>query len=542
MINSKVLFRGRYQSCGFLGVGLVILLFTQPATAAICRISDFADRDLASVSELERLAFVTQMTRTEFSRFKKLEPGTPDYHPLIANSVSLHQAKQRAKTVLEKQAVQDPESYLEFWATNRLTGEQLVAYNVCDAAKTVGLFINGRLVNPGVVEMAFSHLRPVGVAGPLSISLISTENIRNSAELETYVEEEIGRKDQFRGKVFTLRIADPEKSASVTMKFGEENPRTLHIPPSPFPDVKLPRMKQEKFAGTTFRDCDICPEMVGLPGGSFIMGTPEGEGEREGVPEHARDRGVPRHKVTIGQGLAVGKYEVTVGQYRAFIEDTGYQPSDSCHVMRNVDGVEVYDDQPGYSWQHPSYPVEDNFPVTCVTWEDARAYADWLSRETGYDYRLLSEAEYEYATRAGTDTAYYWGDDPKRTEACQYSNQPDWTLADHLDNDTRGFRYRFQCDDGYPFTAPVGQYEPNAFGLYDMLGNAWEFVQDCWHDNYVDAPADGSAWMTGGDCDVRVMRGGSWGNTPWFARSSNRAQVLVNYAGHSFGFRVATKR
>ena len=160
-------------------------------------------------------------------------------------------------------------------------------------------------------------------------------------------------------------------------------------------------------------------------------------------------------------------------------------------------------------------------PVMNVSWEDARAYVQWLSRETGQRYRLLTEAEWEYVARAGTTTSRYWG----QSEAgqCRYANGED------------GFG---PCPDGYENTAPVGSFQPNAFGLYDVLGNVLEWTEDCWNGDYSGAPTNGSAWQAG-DCSLRVLRGGSWGNYPRSLRSAFRFRNPVGDRNLSFGFRVA---
>jgi formylglycine-generating enzyme len=179
--------------------------------------------------------------------------------------------------------------------------------------------------------------------------------------------------------------------------------------------------------------------------------------------------------------------------------------------------------------------------VVCVNFADVNAYIDWLSRKTGSRYRLPSDAEYEYAQRAGTTTPYWWGEDKDRTQACQHSNQPDLDYGKVWDPKPLDAHYRFQCHDGYAWTSPVGSFKPNPWGLYDMQGNIWHWVEDCWHDTYEGAPTDGSAW-TSGDCDLRSSRGGSFGNAAWSARAGNRAPILNEYAGHSWGFRVVKEQ
>ena len=268
--------------------------------------------------------------------------------------------------------------------------------------------------------------------------------------------------------------------------------------------------------GETFRDCPTCPELVVVPAGTFLMGSPSYE------PGRDEDEG-PVHQVTIGQAFAVGKYEVTVGEYGSFVETTGYEGESECYVRTG----EQWKEEKGRSWQNPGYRQTERDPVVCVSWQDARAYAEWLSRQTDKTYRLLSEAEWEYVARAGTTTARYWGE--REGEQCRYANG-----ADSRTN----FKWGLSCDDGYARTALVGRYQANEFGLYDLLGNAWEWVQDCWNERYVGAPSDGRAWESG-DCSHKILRGGSWYNNPMILRSANRYRYTLNFRNYSSGFRIA---
>ena len=245
------------------------------------------------------------------------------------------------------------------------------------------------------------------------------------------------------------------------------------------------RARKRTQPGETFRDCLTCPELVVVPAGTYLMGSPSYETGRE------EDEG-PVHQVTIGQAFAVGKYEVTVGEYRRFVETTGYEGESGCYVL--TEGK--WKKESERTWRNPGYRQSERDPVVCVSWRDAHAYAEWLSRQTGKTYRLLSEAEWEYVARAGTTTARYWGE--RETGQCRYVNGAD---------SRTDFDWRIGCDDGYARTAPVGSYQQNGFGLYDVLGNAWEWVQDCGNESYAGAPSDGRAWERG-DCGRRVLRGG----------------------------------
>ena len=256
------------------------------------------------------------------------------------------------------------------------------------------------------------------------------------------------------------------------------------------------------FAVSGNRDCTECPEMVVLPAGSFMMGSASTE------PGHEANE-APLHEVTFARPFAIGKYEVTFDEWDACVADG------SCTAV----------DDEGWG--------RGRRPALYVNFEMAAGYARWLSDRTGQQYRLPSEAQWEYAARGGTTTPWFWGDES--TRACEFGNvgddalrevRPDWPLHD--------------CNDGYArTTAPVGSFKPNGFGLYDVAGNAWEWVEDCYNPGYEGAPDDGSAWLSG-DCVRRVVRGGGWYNKPETVRPALR------YAGddptrqnNTLGFRVA---
>ena len=273
--------------------------------------------------------------------------------------------------------------------------------------------------------------------------------------------------------------------------------------------------RQRTQPGATFRDCPTCPQMVVVPGGSYQMGSPSYEAGRD------EDEG-PVHRVTIGQAFAVGVYEVTRGEYGRFVSATGYEGESGCWTWRGG----KWEEEKGWSWRDPGYRQSEREPVVCVSWQDARAYVEWLSRQTGKAYRLLSEAEWEYVARAGTTTARYWGEG--ESGQCRYANGGDSSWASDGAN----------CDDGHYRTAPVGSFRPNAFGLYDVSGNVWEWTQDCWNASYAGAPSNGQAWERG-DCSRRVLRGGSWFNYPRLLRSANRGwNTAVNRPSY-IGFRIA---
>ena len=233
------------------------------------------------------------------------------------------------------------------------------------------------------------------------------------------------------------------------------------------------------------------------------MGSPASEAGRDD------DEG-PRHRVTIGYPLAVGVYEVTFAEWNACVSAGG------CGGYRPEDG----------GWGRGRRPVIN------VSWEDVQAYVAWLSSETGEEYRLLSESEWEYVARAGTQTARHWG--ASSSGQCGYANGYDRTGEQKRDLDWDPI----SCSDGHADTAPVGSFQPNAFGLYDVLGNVWEWTDDCWNGSYAGAPTDGSPWASG-DCTLRVLRGGSWDYRPDNLRSAYRSRNSAGYRDFSIGFRLA---
>lgn len=285
-------------------------------------------------------------------------------------------------------------------------------------------------------------------------------------------------------------------------------------------------------------DCETCPEMVALPGGSFTMGVPRGEEEREGVPADLRGRSEPQRRVAIAPGLAMSRMPVTRGQFAAFVAATNHQTAPGCWTFVNTGATYEYQERPDLSWRDPGFEQGDDHPVVCVSWQDAAAYAAWLARSTARPYRLPSEAEWEYAARAGTTTARYWGD--HAIGACENGNVLDLTLMRLLNLDPRP-QFTFRCNDLYAYTSPVGSFRPNAFGLYDMLGNVWQWMQDCLNPSLEGQPADGSPRLYG-DCESRPLRGGSWGHLPWTVRAGNRMQGQATNRYTFAGIRVVRDR
>ncbi|MFZ4700157.1 MAG: formylglycine-generating enzyme family protein [Candidatus Methylumidiphilus sp.] len=260
------------------------------------------------------------------------------------------------------------------------------------------------------------------------------------------------------------------------------------------------------------------PEMVEIPVGHFIMGSPATDKDR--LPREG-----PQHKVVIAKPFRLGKYEVTFDEYDVFallIKNDG-----GC-----ADGHEV-------TWAQDEGWGRGKRPVINVSWQDAQCFAEWLSRKTKKAYRLPTEAEWEYAARAGTETPRPW---PGELEAaCRYANVFDQGSVEEVKKRYSGATWEsFPCSDGYAFTAPVGKFKPNIFELHDMLGNVWEWVGDCYHDDYQNAPDDGSSWEDGTKCaSGRVVRGGSWYYVPQYLRSAFRLRNASVVAYYNQGFRLA---
>lgn len=271
------------------------------------------------------------------------------------------------------------------------------------------------------------------------------------------------------------------------------------------------------------------PEVVVIPLGGFEMGSPNNERGR------AANEG-PRFSVRLARGFAMSRTEVTVGQFRQFVNATGYvtaaQQTGRATIYDETTGTLT--DKGGVTWQddHLGRRAKPDMPVIHVSWNDAKAYVDWLSRETGKRYRLPTEAEFEYALRAGSSTRFPWGD-----------GNPDRVLGNLTgDKDRSETRRNWSnafpnYDDGHWGPAPVASFEPNAFGLHDMIGNVSAWTEDCWHDSYQRAPTDGSAWVNPG-CPTRVIRGASWASAPDQVRSAFRIAAPPNATNPRLGIRV----
>jgi formylglycine-generating enzyme required for sulfatase activity len=290
-----------------------------------------------------------------------------------------------------------------------------------------------------------------------------------------------------------------------------------------------------RAAGTVFRDCRACPEMVVLLAGSFTMGSSAEEkswAASHGGSMYAVADEAPQHQVSL-PSFALGKYDVTRGEYAAFARETGYPAGDGCGRA-----ISKYEKDPKSTWENPGFKQIDRDPVVCVSWQNAKAYVAWLNEKTGHAgaYRLPSESEWEYAARAGTTTKFWWGDDVNGAPSHA------WFRANSGVTECKGLF----CAGGQ--THPVGAKPANAFGLYDMAGNVWQWTEDCYDNSYAPAPADGRANEAPssdpqakdgqGNC-LQVDRGSSWMFPAWLLRPATRERNPADYRNDIMGFRVA---
>lgn len=270
------------------------------------------------------------------------------------------------------------------------------------------------------------------------------------------------------------------------------------------------------------------PTMVAIPAGEFLMGDAASTG---GADE------LPVHWVRVA-AFELSPYEVAVGEYRRFTNVTGYRTDaetnahgkQGCAVLDVGLAVPVY--QAGTSWRDPGFVQTDRHPVVCLSVADVEAYIAWLARDTGQPWRLPTEAEWEYAARAGTTGTYPWGE--SATEACRFANGADLTPG----TEGQSWPLQLDCRDGAAHTAPVGDYVPNPWGLYDMIGNVWEWTADCYRPDFRQAPIDGSAFVVT-ECPKRTIRGGAWPYPASFLRVTNRGGSSVTIRANDRGFRLA---
>nr|AHX39411.1 hypothetical protein wt6.34c [Streptomyces sp. WT6] len=290
--------------------------------------------------------------------------------------------------------------------------------------------------------------------------------------------------------------------------------------------------------GTTFSDAQEhqAMKMVVIPRGSYTAGATAREQQLWQVPEGRRGFERPQRRVRVGRAIAVGQTEVTLGQFKRFVRETGYSPAQGMRTWApGQDGW--MDFRPELNYLHPGFAQSDLHPVVGITKSDAQAFAAWMSRRTGYTYRLPTEGEWEYVARAGTVSTFFWGE---RIEAAgEYANtyDEDAFAANRFRAGTKTWEQVAGVHDGYAFTAPVASFKPNRFGLYDVTGNAREFVADTWVEDLKNASADAS--VRRGEAPFVVVRGGAWNYRPLNLRIAYRSGYLCSEARtNMFGFRL----
>ncbi len=290
----------------------------------------------------------------------------------------------------------------------------------------------------------------------------------------------------------------------------------------------------------------VTMEMVLIPAGEFQMGS--GESAEETAAFFNKTYGGhlvqakwfkdehPQHRVRITKPFYLGTYHVTRGQFRQFVKDSGYKTDAEKGENPGAFGWDLDKKESGfngkYSWRNAGFEQTDEHPVVNVSWNDAVAFCKWLSKKEGKTYQLPTEAEWEYACRAGTTTRYHSGDDPETL--AEVGNVADAALKAQCP----GWKYTIKANDGYVFTAPVGKFKPNAFGLYDMHGNTWQWCVD-WYgaEYYAASPVDDPTGpASGADC---VLRGGTWCGGPFYSRSAGRYRFSPGFRDYYTGFRVA---
>ena len=289
----------------------------------------------------------------------------------------------------------------------------------------------------------------------------------------------------------------------------------LSAPPAALASGAIPS------AGTLIQDCPECPDLVAVPAGEYTMGSGPKEKLREPDEE-------PAHRVRIAASIAVGKFEVTRAQYAVFVKETSREIKAGCHSTRGG----FFHKNPKATWQSPGFEQQDNEPVVCVSWDDVQAYVVWLSKKAHKTYRLLNEAEWEYVARAGTTGRHYWTE-ADEASVCRYASVADTAMK----GISPGTPF-FPCSDGFKFTAPVGRFPANSFGVHDMLGNVWEWVEDCWNEGYAGAPELGMPRLSG-SCSERAFRGGAWNSNPSTVRAAYRDRGSKDERHDNLGFRVA---
>jgi formylglycine-generating enzyme required for sulfatase activity len=369
--------------------------------------------------------------------------------------------------------------------------------------------------------------------------LKAADDARIAAEKATLAEE-IKAADAARAKAATQKVEQNSRlAAAVVGNTNTDDARKREEPRLPLPctSAQVAALSSSAARGLSppeecglrpkdvFRECVNCPEMVVVPSGEVLIGSNASDID-SGL---AAANEAPQHRAVVKQPIAVGRFEITRDQYAAFVQSAGYKPSDRCYTFEN----NLPQERTGRSFLNPGFVQDGNHPAVCVSWTDAKAYVQWLAQTTGKPYRLLSEAEFEYAARAGSRSRFGFSDDT--AELCKFVNGADRAAKNAgLPADAA----YMNCSDSYPFTAPVGSLAANAFGLSDMIGNVWEWTEDCFYGDYATAGSDSAARVDAG-CTSHAVRGGDWFSTEASLRPAVRAKANADARHDDIGFRVA---
>ncbi len=283
-----------------------------------------------------------------------------------------------------------------------------------------------------------------------------------------------------------------------------------------------------------FKDCDTCSDMVVLPSGQFMIGATGEDFKGNEQYRFMLETETPRHRVDVNS-FAIAKFDITRAQFAQFASETGFK-GQGCEIFTQLFGRKIWVKSSYNDWQNPGFKQTGQDPVVCVSWNDAQKYIAWLNSRIDskpiHHYRLPTEAEWEYAARAGTETPNYWGGVGSPNQ-CKFANARDRSAKD-LDPGAP----HVYCVDGYIETSPAGSFQPNAWGLYDMLGDVKQWVQDCWHYGYANNFTTGNA-LGPGNCTKRELRGAGWATIPIGIRSASRVALDPNMRNSNFGFRLA---
>ena len=439
---------------------------------------------------------------------------------LLARRVGTAEEAQRLKTQAKAQEDADDAAYAKARksGTSKAYAGYLSAYPKGRHSEQARRLMAQAKTREDADDAAYAKAHKSGTSKAYAGYLSSYPQGRNSDEARRLEEQAKAREDADDAAYARVHsTGTPAAYAEYLSSF----PQGRHANEARRLKTHIEELKRKWPAGKELRDCPDCPQMVAYPAGSFMMGTPA---EEKGGNADER----PPHRVTIARPFAVGKYEVTKREFEAFARESGRPVSGNCRLYNSFS--RKWEQGQDTTWREPGFEQSESDPVVCVSWDDAKAYVKWLSKKTNREYRLLSEAEWEYAARVGSRT--------KRNPLAEYFGASwEWTgQGKALNHPANCYGcVSFWGGDG---TAPAGSFPQSGFGLHDVRGNVREWVEDCWNPSHAGAPANGSARRSG-DCSRRVVRGGSWFDEPGFLRAANRDKNTAKNRDNIIGFRVA---